>query len=115
MEDSLEARLAALPAIEADVLPYGEWLVVWQAASSCCVQNIMRANGCDAGCLHGSAGNWFYHGSSAPTVETIQQILPSRLWTCPACGMLWKDIEDTHPRISTEFDEEAERARLMPV
>jgi len=115
MNGSLEARLAALEEVTKDVLPYAEWLRVWHYTEKCCMTGIMRMYGCQPECLHGSAGEYFYHGTSEPTVETLQTSQGGE-WDCPTCGRGWMDISVIHPTsLVADFDEETERARLMTV
>jgi len=118
MNDSLGARLAAMPAIEADLAPYAEMLRKngWK---NCCVQTVLERNGCDETCLHGSDGHtYYYHGHSFPTPETLifsPLSEPSGRVTC-ACGRYFRaDRKDPHSTKSADFDEETERVRLMPV
>ncbi len=117
MGDTLEARLAALPEVIADVVPYGEWLRRWQTASECCVTSNFKNHGCTSACLYGISEdqNYYWHGTDEPTPETLVFFPEDGVASISCeCGMRWFNAEPFHVAITLdEFDEATERARLV--
>jgi len=118
MNDSLEARLAAMPEIEKRVQPLAAWILGVPGYGDCCVAMYRNLFGCTSDCLHSGGGvsGYYWHGTTAPTVETLISVVDSTVSnTFCSNNHKWWFAEPMHPRLALDFDEEAERARLMPV
>ena len=119
-----------------DLRPYDEWLRYWHAAKPCCVAFAYERWGCSDGCRHGTSSTHLaihLSGEELPQRELVTGKLETGLGTghCPGCGRTWSGrstatIGSAHERrdatginislaVTGNFDEEAERARLMPV
>ena len=114
-------------------IPYAQWLQEISLASSCCVGFVMRHHKCPTeDCLHSATvTGLLWHGLGEPSRESVIRITDKdfeRCWgRCPECGMPWLAtpqeefyLDRIHAMmrgelLPAEFDEEAERARLMPV
>lgn len=116
-------------------MPYAEWLRVHPHAKKCCTRHNMNTEKCDSRtCAHACAddGSWLWHGAigDVPTPETIfiyREDSPIIYTSCSVCGRNWHKSEwgsnyfaRVHAMmrgelLPAEFDEEAERARLVAV
>jgi len=115
MNDSLEARLAAMPGIEADLTPYAEWLVTRRGANPCCVRELIKRRGCSGDCQQAESDDYHFHGEGSPTPESLIVFKwPRGQFVCE-CGLIWGQFQFVHRPLVSDFDEETERVRLMPV
>lgn len=111
-------------------IPYREWLKLRAQFGLCCVDYIMQYLGCTDTCAHtDSPDTWAWHGSldDLPTPETVLRYGPEPIEIHCHRGHLATTSEQLNDYFSrvhammrgellpAEFDEEAERARLVAV
>ncbi len=134
MEREVNVPDEVMAELEADILPYYEWMMKWTRAKECCTTLV----GCNEGCRHGSVEpNYQIHLCGEEprnaALVTDDTRYPETILTCPTCRRPWLHriggvIEQAHARRAAIIDnirialgdideatEQAERARLMPV